>query len=114
MGMKWSSAYGTWTIADADLPDSVGRSLEHGGSFRRSFYGTGRRSTRFDKWTITMGWSMVGTTVRDNAAGVAQIDASVLLEYYDGTVTCYAEPGSYSESESGYQVYDIGITLKEV
>lgn len=111
MNLKWNGT--TWAVADADQPDYISRSIEQAGDFRRSWNGTGRRFTQYDKWTIPLSWSWVGTNVRDYVSNMATLDGTVVLEYPTGTFTCRAEPQSYNEQEVSYGAYDIGITLKE-
>jgi len=111
MNIKWNGT--TWAVGDADLPDYMTRTLTSPGSYRRSFYGTGRRHTRFDKYGFPLSWSSVGSTVRDNVSDMARMDGTVTLEYATGTFNCHAVPGSYTEQESGYQTYTVGVTLEE-
>lgn len=112
MNIKYDGT--TWAVPESELPDYINRSIEQPGSFRRTYSGAGRRHTQFDKWTIPLSWSMVGTAVRTHVSAMAQIDGTITLEYDTGTFITRAEPGSYSEAEASYQAYDLGITLKEI
>jgi hypothetical protein len=110
--MSFAGAFGTWTVDDADLPDHISRTMNSPGSFRRSFLGTGRRRTQYDRWTYNLSWTMVGTTARDQVGSMAGSDEVIQWKSSYGTANYHAAPGSYSEQESGYQVYDLSLTLE--
>ena len=111
MRMIWAGT--TWTVDDHETPDYINRGMTSPGSFRRSYHGTGRRHTRYDKWSFPLSWSVVGTNVRDKVSNMVAQDGTVTLEYSAGTFTTYALPGSYQEAEAGYEVFNIGVTLEE-
>ena len=104
----------TWAMSDDQLPDYISRSIDQPGSVRASHDGTGRRYTRYDKWSFDIPWSFVGTAGTDYVDGMAQLDGTVTLEYDRGTYVCRAVPGSYRESEVTYQAYNCSITLREI
>jgi len=112
MAMTFTGAFGTWTVADADLPEHISRTMTSPGSFRRSFLGTGRRHTQYDRWTYNLSWTMVGTTARNQVGSMAASDSAITWSSSYGSANYHAAPGSYSESESGYKVYDLSITLE--
>lgn len=116
MAMNFKYDGTTWAVSDDQLPDYIARSREQPGSFRRTFAGAGRVYIRYSKWVEPFSWATVGTEVRDHVIAISELTGTgtCTVEYPAGTFICKPVPESYSEKESSWQSYNIGITLKEI
>ena len=114
MSMTFTGSFGTWTVADADLPGKITRGKVGVTQNRRTYNGSLRVYQRWApklSWTLT--WSMVGTDARNYVGSMYNNSGAITWSFGDGTYTAYTVPGSYSEQESGYQVYDLGLGLEQ-
>ena len=116
MAMNFKYDGTTWAVTDAQLPNYIDRSLEQVGGMRRTWLGTQRRYNRYSKWTLPYTWSDVEAAVRTHVSAIAQLTGTgtVTVEYATGTFICKPVDQSYSEKESSWASYNLGITLKEV
>ena len=114
MNIKYDGT--TWAVSEAQRPNYLERSLEQAGGDRRTWLGTQRRYNRYSKWVQPLAWSDVEDAVRTHVSAIAQLagTGTVTVEYATGTFTFKPVDQSYSEKETSWASYNLGITLKEV
>lgn len=103
----------TWTCSDSDYPNyPVGVPVITDTDRRRSWDGTARRHTNWNKSGRDLAWNTVGSSVKDRVSTWEYLDGTITVYDKHGTIHCHAE--GYSCQEITLDSYDIGITLREV
>jgi hypothetical protein len=117
--------YGT-TVLDLsgalgpDAPINWGEFGE--GSIRRSYAGTARLYKRWDKRTVSLTWSGISSTEAQQLRSAKNSGTTLVLtllppavtDAINGTLYMLYQPASYSLAESGFNMYDLSMTLEEI
>jgi len=105
----------TWTCGNSDYPNyPVGIPVETDTDFRRSWDGTGRKHTNWNKTGRSLRWDNVGSSVKDRVSTWPYLDGPVTVYDKHGTDNCRAVADSYSCEETSLDNYNIAINLLEV
>ena len=105
-GTTWTcgvSEYPNWPVDLDEVTDS-----DH----RRTWEGSGRKNTNWQKPVYGLHWDNVGSTVRDHVETWPDLDTAITFYSKYGTTECLAS--DYSASEVTLDNYNIGITLSGI
>jgi len=91
------------------------------GSIRRSYAGAARSYELWDKRRVPLKWTGISSAVSQIFRDVKNYGTTLVLtdlpapvqDALGGTLYMLYVPGTYSISESGYDSYDLSMTLEE-
>ena len=105
----------TWTCSNAEYPNypvTLGKITD--ADNRRTWEGSARKNTNWNKDTYGLKWNNCGSSVYDHVKTWPYLDGDIVFYSSYGTATCKALASSYSFEETSKDNYSGGITLEQV